>query len=727
MEGSSELFKQMKNSIFRDLFHVTNDSKGTGFKIRLGDKDKPKGVKTKEDLLNIVFKNSSELQGLPGYAEFITVVNEYKNEKRITFEEAWKEKAGMVFDLYISEKNNAIEEIRKSSMPKGFGGKLTPTTLYPSATINDVDLEIVDGLQYCPIDAHFYYKVKDNFIRIGTTDELRDKGSNSVMLLNSLIYAHLSEDRGEPFDFWRMLYNIADRATEDYFRIEAILNEAITKKMPLDGIRVQTFWMKKDMEIRDFLKLPNSPLPVDYTGRLHSAMVKGMVNNGIPAAAMNYGLMTINYEQQDEFFYRYNISPAGQSKIKQSFTSYLTKLFEDPAHLIANVPKIHVVPRIISDTPGVPCHFQAFNDWQDGLKDQFEVKECKILKTFLTPYSKEEQLAIMAWAYTAIHPSLNESINFLFMTGGGTFKTNYYAKMIELILNLVYRPTMSIVHWMLRDNWIKDPALKENCDGTGISTAALVVNDESTDKCMEEFKSMSGGSMDSGFPYQKRIMRENPIPMKIYSKWLFLTNLNFMIQDDSGSIDRRLFIVKRMDVKKLIPPYTPGEYNNMLKREVLAFYKTAKEAYEHIVKDAGSLLNYVQNKTVFTKNLKEAYNEYDKTRLYIEFFNDFYDKNPNNRKDDGSIFIKPKDLRVSIESMCQAYGLNKDGMMNWIRKTDKCTHENKNKFSAKKNEGSFYLLYPVKEEFQKEVIDEEDVPGIAPSDVQEYANRRLGL
>lgn len=723
MKDTSELFKEMKNSIFRDLFHVTNDSKGTGFKIRIGDKDKPKAVKTKDDVLNIIYKNASDLQGLPGYAEFITVVNEYRNEKRILFEEAWKAKAGMIFDLYISEKNNAIEEFRKSSMPKGFGTKLTPTSLYPSATINKVDLELTDGLQYCPKDAHFYYKVKDNFIRIGTADELREKGSNPIMMLNSLLYEHLSEERGEPFDFWRFLYNIADRGTEDYFKIEAVLKEAITKKMPLDGIEVQTFWMKEPIELREFLKLPDTPLPLDYTGRLHSAMVKGMVNNGIPAVAMNYGIMTINYEQQDEFFYRYNISPAGQSKIKQSFTSYLVKIFEDPAQLISSIPKIYSVPRIISDIPGVPCQYQAFDDWQDNLKDQFEMKDCKILKTFLSPYCKEEQLAIMAWAYTAIHPSLNESINFLFMTGGGTFKTNYYAKMIEILLNLVYRPSMSIVHWMLRDNWIKDPALKENCDGTGISTAALVVNDESTDKCMEEFKSMSGGSMDSGMPYQKRVMRENPILIRIYCKWLFLTNLNFMIQDDSGSMDRRIFILKRMDVKKLEPPYKAGEYNIMLRREIQSFYKFAKQSYEYVVKEAGSLENYVQSKVVFTKNLKEAYNEYDKTRLYIEFFNDFYDKNPNCRKDDGSIFIKPKDLRSSIESMCQAYGINKEGMMNWIRKTDKCTHENKNKFSARKNEGSFYLLYPVKPEFQKEVIDDDDMPGVAPTDVADYCNR----
>lgn len=718
MEGTNELFKQMKNSIFRDMFHVTNDSNGTGYKIRLGDKDKPKRVKTKEDLLSIVYKNASELQGLPGYAEFIMIVSEYRREKGLSFEEAWKEKAGMVFDLYISEKNNAIEEFRKSSMPKGFGGKLTPTTLYPSATINSVDLYLIDGLQFCPKDRHFYYKVKDNYIRLGTSEELRDRGSNPVMLLNKLIYDHLTEDRGEPFDFWRMLYDIADKATDDYFRIESTLTDCIRNKMPLEGIEVQTFWMKKPVDIKEFLKLPNSPLPLDYTGRLHSAMVKGMINFGIPAAAMNYGIMTINLEQQDEFFYRYNISPAGQSKIKQPFTVYLTKMFEDPAHLIANVPKLRSVPKIISDIPGVPCHFQSVSDWSEGIKDQLGTRDCKILNTFLSPYTREEKLAIMAWAYTALHPSLNESINFLFMTGGGTFKTNYYAKMIEILLNMIYRPTISIVHKMLRDNWIKDAALKENCDGTGISTAALIVNDEATDKCMEEFKAMSGGSMDSGMPYQRRVMRENPITIQIYAKWLFLTNLNFMIQDDSGSMDRRLFIVKRMDVKKLDPPYKPGEYNSMLMREVSAFYDLSKRCYEEIVKEAGSLERYVQSKVVFSKNLKEAYNEYDKTKLYIEFFNDFFDKNPNNRREDGSIYIKPKDLRDSIETMCQAYGINKDGMMNWIRKTDKCTKENKNKFSAKKNEGSFYLLYPVKEEYLAELVDD-DIPGIAPSTIDD--------
>lgn len=719
MNTPTEIFKQMKNSIFRDVFHVTNDSKGVGFKIRLGDKDKPKAVKTKADLINIVYKNCSELQGLPGYNEFLTVVNEYKNEQRIGFEEAWKDRAGKIFDLYISEKNEAIDECRKSSIPTAFGAKMVPTNLYPSATINDVDLKLIEGLYFCPKEQDFWYKIKDNYRRIGNAEELRDRGSVAVMVLNSLIFDHMTEDMGTPFDFWRMLYDIADKATDDYFRIEAVMTEALRSKMPLDGIEVQTFWMKEPMELKEFLKVPDSPLPFDYTGRLHSAMVKGIVNYGIPAAAMNFGIVTVKYEQQDEFFYRYNISPAGESKIKQSFTTYLSRLFEDPAQIIARIPKLTVIPRVISDVKGIPSNFSVIPDWMDKLKDQFVLNDCKILKTFLSPYSQEERIAIMAWAYTVWHSSSNESINFLFMTGGQTFKTNYYAKMTEYILELMYRPTHSIVHFMLRDNWIKDPALKENADGTGISTAALVINDEATDKCLEEFKSMTGGSTDSGMPYQKRIMRCNPSQIKIYGKWLFLTNTPFVTNDDTGAFDRRLFIVKNMEAKKLTPPYTRGEYNMMMKREVKAFYTLAKDCYEKTVKECGSFLDYVTSKSIFTKNLKEAYNEYDKMKLYIEFFNSFYDKNPNNRKDDGSVFIKRADLKLGIESLCKTYDININGMLNWIRSTDKTTKQNKSKFSAKKNQGSFWLLYPIREEYLEEVIDEDDMPGTAPTDVND--------
>lgn len=716
----TELFNQMKHSIFRDVFHVTNDSKGSGFKIRLSDKDKPKAVKTKADLLSIVYKNSQELQGLPGYREFLAVVTTYQHEQRISFEDAWKDRAGMIFDLYIAEKNEAIENCRKSTLPTAFGAKLIPSNMYPSSTLNDADMEILEGLCFCPKEQNFWYRDRNNYRRIGNSEELSDRHSTGIQILNGLINDHLTEKYGAQFDFWNMLYERADRATDDYFRIESEMNEALRKKMPLEGIMIQTFWMKKPMELKEFLKIPNSPLPFDYTGRLHSAMVKGIINYGIPAAAVNYAMISLNYEQVEEWFYRYNVSPAGQSKEKKSMTYYLSKLFEDPAQLIARIPKLKVIPRTISDTDGIPSNFHIIENWQDKLKDQFAGSECKMLKVFLSPYSLVEKIAIMGWAYTVFHTSLNELIGFLFMTGGGTFKTNYFTKMLEKILDLMYRPSYPIVHKMIKDYWIKDPALKENADGTGISTAALVVNDEATEKALDEYKGMSGGSADTGMPYQKRVMRSNPYQINIFGTWLFTTNNEFSIKDNTGAFDRRLFMIKHMDVKNLTPPYTRGEYNEMMNREIKAFYELAKKCYEKAVEESGSFINYVSSKDVFTRNLKEAYNELDKTKLYIEFFNDFYDRNPNNRREDGSIFIKPADLRTSVETMSKSYGINNDGMMKWIKTTEKTIKPNKNKFSAKKNQGSFWLLYPLKDEFINEVVDDDDLPGIAKSDISEY-------
>ena len=54
-----------------------------------------------------------------------------------------------------------------------------------------------------------------------------------------------------------------------------------------------------------------------------------------------------------------------------------------------------VIPHIISDD-NTPAKFYIDKNWLSKLNNQYDdMKDCKILNTFLNPYTNEEKLAIM--------------------------------------------------------------------------------------------------------------------------------------------------------------------------------------------------------------------------------------------------------------------------------------------------------------------------------------------
>ena len=693
----------IRKNLFDEFAHARNTKDGKAFNLTI----KGKTVKKKQisEVLEFLFSEaSSSLSGLSWYQDIVSEIGKIANEERKEFREVWFREIGSCFKSFIYSKTEARDNFIKASLPSAFGAEFRSCTFKPNRMFNAADMELIKGIEYCEKNANFYFNNNGNYSIIGDVTELTDKKSAGICKLVRILNKMNGIRVGKTdYDMWAEMYAKCDRLTDEFFDCSRTLEVCYKEKKLLGDAKIQTFWMKEEMPLSEFLHVSNDkPLDDKWNDALHSAFAKAAVNHIFPAMLLNADLANLNYESSDDgFFKRYAFRQTHGRKC--SFATYLTMLFEESAVIINNIPHISVEPKIISDIPGDCCEFCLYPEWKNDLKDQYSSSECKILKTFLEKYLPEERKAIMAWAYTALHPSCGDAINFLFKTGGGTFKTNYYAFQIERLLNLMYRPTHSLVQTLERDGWVHDPAQKENADGTGISTAALVVNDEATDKCMEEFKAMSGGSQKDGTKYTRRVMRENPTKMVIYCKWLFASNIDFIIQDDSGAFDRRLFIIDRMDIKKLKAPYQPNDYRFHAEKETLAFYDLAKRCYEDIKTKHGSLTNFVTKERCIAKNLTNAYKEEDKVKAY-----DYLMKRIN--CENTEVIIPAAKFTAMVKEIAYECELNEAGLRKWIKTTTSCTGTNDLRI-LKKIDGKItrcVKLYPLIESYRQSVDDEQD-------------------
>ena len=388
-------------------------------------------------------------------------------------------------------------------------------------------------------------------------------------------------------------------------------------------------------------------------------------------------------------------------------------MFSERFVICSTLKKIDAVPHIISDDSTI-AEFSYDSNWKNKLANQVDFKDAKILNAFIKPYTKEERIALMAWAYTVIHPSTNDNIHLLFMTGGGTFKTNYYCTMIEKILKLAYSSKRSLVHQMKEDRWITDSFLRESTT-TGISNSAMVNADECTDKCLEQFKSMSGGTND-GMSYQKRMMRETPISMRIYCKWLFTTNKFFSIEDDSGAFDRRLLIINRMDVKNIEKPYSAAEFSKHIDSEICAFYDLAKTAYDAMLKVAPTLQEY-RDATELKKNMTLAYNEEDKLMLYYEVYDALNSSSVNHKYVKKCMVVPREEFNDVVEERCKIAGVNFSGFKKWILNTSDTEYTCEYKTVHRDNKyEKCWCLSQLKQDVIDNIIAQadkaEDVPGV---------------
>lgn len=611
----------------------------------------------------------------------------------------------------------------KTLLPDAFNAEFTPCAFKPSSTINKVDLDIVDGLCYCKENALFYFKANRNYTLIGDRNELISKGSKQLDLLYSCIVKQRILKTGRlDYDFWKEMYDTSDKINDEYWRVAEEI-EAYLKVTDLSNCKfgdtedMNVTVFGKDyplhvvLQLKHFKQLQNEDF--DLKRVVHTFIIKIAINELLPAVMLNQNLANIYYETTaDKSFKRYSIKPPKGCKC--SIIDYLAKLFEESTILKSKIPTLDVIPRVISDTD-TPAKYYIHNDWKEKLTDQVPLEKAKGLNTFLSPYTKEERIAIMGWAYTCLHPSTSEYINFLFKTGGGTFKTNYYAKQIMTLLNIMYDPERLIVHRMEGDSWVEDSFKKEGIN-SGISTSALVFNDECTIKSIEEFKSMSGGSSE-GVSYQYRVMRENPIAMTIFAKFLFCTNSNILIQDDSGAYDRRLFIIDRMDVKKLPPPYSANELKNGLRSELVAFYEEAKRCYEEAVNIAKSFTGYVTTTKSIHKNISQAYKSDNKISAYMELWSEI---NGNSNSvispddpivlNDGSVAVSSSWLQTAIRRILEDNELSWNSFRSFITNdADYFTNRNNPRFSFRLNGRRYaprYRLYPLKDEF---IIPSEEI------------------
>ena len=706
---------EISTKLFKDFANATNSKQGTSINFNInGTKFRSKNVK---EAIDTLFSQVNSLSAKEWYCKFNSEIVKKSNEEHKEYSEVWKSIVQEMLKDYLYNKREARDNYTQKALPSAFteGNGKIQCRFKPRYTINEEDLKLIEGVCYYPKEDKIFYVKNGSYKLIGLPSDLTEKNNSSISRLVKLIANTQYEKLGKPFELFNYLLDKADMLTRDFFETTRIVELAV-KEGKLPNFKIKPCWCDKETDISTLLSFDNDkPFPNNWYDVIHNAYAKAALNKVMPSSLFANNLFSFCYGEQDSYFKQYVIDY--KNTYRPNLQDYIIELFQDLPSVLSKIQQIEVLPTVIIDDESKPAEFKLHKDWMDSLKNQVSLEECKILPIFLKPYTQKERQAIMGWAYTVLHPSTNESINFLFKTGGGTFKTNYYFEQINTLMDLMYKPDRDLVWTMMRDAWVKDPALKEGADGNGISNAALVYNNEATEKCLEEFKAMTGGTVAEGVRYVKRIMRENAIQMVSHARWLLDANTNFTIQDSTGAFDRRLFIIDRMDVQKLPKPVAAGDLKSQRNSELRAFYNLAKDCYEKIVSAYGSFSEFVTTEDCFVKNLTQAYAEDEKTQIYYELTkdctNDF-------------ITIPIKDFNEKVENLCKTYKVNENGFKNWVTSTSKTVKPVKLTSKIIDEDGKphrvwtrvngkqtpAYKLYKLKPEILQEFLEETPEDGV---------------
>lgn len=694
----------MNTSELINLLSIRNSGKGNKYKFTWNGKDKL--CNTVEDLASELFNISGQFQAKPWYNDFVAEVKSNPNFKsEDDFGNVWISVMKTKLVEALDAKRATRDANQEATIPSAFNADFLSSTLKPKSIFNREDLDLIKGLSYCEKNNALYYcDMQGNYTFLGDPESLLDKRSETLRKTANFLTKRISAELGiSNFDIWSWMWDICNQVTDQFFVLRRQIEDYKSRgTLPSNSVLK---WNGNQTNVKELFNWFEDDWSNDFIDDLHTKLIGLLINELLPSSVFRNEFARLRYETKNGLFNRYNLaSPVGKMG---SFADYISALFSEPS-MIDAIPHFNKQPYIIQDNMNEVSTYKIKPDWEKGLvADQFKtIEECKILKTFLTPYSDDEKMFMMAWAYTVLHPSCGEGIGLLIKTGGGAFKTHGFSNMISLLLEKMYGADKDeLTYTLIRSNWVKDDSqMREACGNQGISHAALVVNDECDEKSIEKYKDLSGSTSNVGISYTYKKVYQVPVSMRIYCRWLFLTNNQITINDTDGVFERRLAIIDRMDIKSLPKPYSQLEYPKYVERELKMFYDLAKTCYTKLKAKYSDLVDAATHMD-FAKNLKQAYADEDKTFIYYKLTENLTGSDPE---------IMPMgDFNDKVEELCKDFGINPKGMKNWVKNTDKTVQPVKWNWNTKRNGKQIkcHFLYRLKDEFIPKVDEDpsEDV------------------
>ncbi|MCQ2087794.1 MAG: hypothetical protein MJZ37_07015 [Bacilli bacterium] len=690
-----------------ESINLRNSARGNSIQFTVDGKDYRQ--KTYTLLANDLYEVSGKLQFKDGYQQFIDMVRNAGGTTEATFKDTFIRVAAEHMQEALNAKRIVRDSKQFESAPSAFNAEFIPCKFKPSFVVNQKDVELLDGLIYCDTNDLLYFVENGSAKLIGNPTDLIDTRTEANLTLSNLIYKHQCLKHGvKEWDIWNDMYHIMDDATEEFFRlrndIERARNNAVNPKECLFKLK----WSDKETNLGDILNISNWDTEMEeIIDDIHTFLMKTLLNEVLPGVLFNGDLAKICYETKNELFKRYSIMPSHGAKA--SISKIISTMFTETAALVIKIPHTESEPFVYHDDPTKFATYHLLSDWRNKLQpNQVDRKDAKILDAFSSWMNKDEKLFAFAWAYSVLHPSLNESIGLLISTGGGTFKSNYFAFMIGHLLSVMYNCNQDVIRYRLNnDEWVKNEQKMESKGGKGVSKAALVFNDECTSASIENFKQMSGSTNEAGIPYNYKVVFQQPVSMTLHNRWLFCTNENIKITDVEGVFTRRLAIIKNVRAHAIAKPYTATEFDKMKYLEANVFYNVAESAYKYVKETFGGL-EEAAKKLSISKNLTDAFDEDAKVAAYAELYNDCL---PNAMCD--RIVMTAPVFKAKIEEYADMFAVNAGGLRKWIENTTKCTNSNmlgeQKKYKGKNTR--VYTLYPLTVEPNFETITDDIIDG----------------
>lgn len=667
---------------------IKNRGNGKGYSFKY--KNKTYLAATMNDLTKKIY----DLPGVSYETWHQDITNEIKKSTNFSTdkaEELFTDYLTKVLNAGMTEKRNIRDEYQKNSLPSAFNADIISCKFKPANDYNDRDKELLEIFTYCEDNGVIYTEIDGNYSLVGTPLDISNRKSNASYLAGSALKKHMDAKRCTDYQIWAELYHLADSATDKFFAYRRTIEEAISQNTPPSEIMIK--YNGNDISMQEFLQLPLDKFSEDWDDALHTAICKIIVNELMPASLFNNDIVQLCFEAKNEMFHRYSVRPAHGKKA--SLNTIISMMFEDPC-IIDSIRHIRGVPHIISDRQDVSSQFKIQKDWQNKLSEQYESsKECKAMKTFLEPFTVNERKVMMAWAYMALHPSTGESIGMLIQTGGGTFKTGYFAEMIRYLMSIMYNaPKDRIGFMMKKDAWVENTKLREP-GNRGISKAGLVIIDEAGSRSIEQYKLWSGSTVDVGIDYEYSKIYQEGVQTKIFCPWLFTSNEDINLGDDKGVYDRRLIVIKRMDLSNFEKPYDMKDYHILIRKEAIYFYNFAKKSYEDLVTEYGSLTSAVNKIKEIHANLACIFEEEAKLNAYENLYNDMKVNDPFA----DHIEVTVPEFNRKVEELSAEMGVNPKGLAKYIFTSDKTTQPNVKGKCIMKNgrKVRIHVLYPIAE------------------------------